>query len=156
MIEHIKALLSGSGGRHPADATRARFADMQVAAAALLVEAAQMDANFDAAERTKILDLVRTRFELTEAEAQNLVELAAERVADSSQLYSFTRVVKDSFDQEARVALMEMLWEVVYADGALHDLEANLMRRIAGLIYVSDRDSGAARKRALNRLGLDR
>lgn len=156
MIDRIKALLNGSGGRRPGDAARPGFADLQVAAAALLVEAAQMDADFDAAERTKILDLVCTRFELTEAEAESLVELAAQRVADSSQLYSFTRVVKDSFDHKERVDLMEMLWEVVYADGTLHDLEANLMRRIAGLIYVSDRESGAARKRALNRLGLDR
>jgi uncharacterized tellurite resistance protein B-like protein len=64
-------------------------------------------------------------------------------------------VIKDSFDQEERVELMEMLWEVVYADGALHHLEANLMRRIAGLIFVPDRESGEARKRALSKLGLD-
>lgn len=155
MIDRIKALLSGAGGQHPAGASRRGFADLQVAAAALLVEAARMDTDFDAAERTKILDLVRTRFELTEAEAQSLLELAGQRVADSSQLYSFTRVVKDNFGQDERIELMEMLWEVVYADGTLHHLEANLMRRIAGLIYVPDRDSGAARKRALRRLGLE-
>jgi uncharacterized tellurite resistance protein B-like protein len=45
-----------------------------------------------------------------------------------------------------------MLWELAYADGQLHDLEASLMRRLAGLLYVSDRDSGDARKRALRRL----
>lgn len=154
MFERIKALLSGSHGQHPAGAARYGFSDLQVAAAALLVEAAQMDTEFDAAERAKILDLVRMRFELTEAEAQSLIEVAGERVAQSSQLYSFTRVVKDNFDQDERIGLMEMLWEVAYADGTLHHLEASLMRRIAGLIYVSDHDSGAARKRALKRLGL--
>jgi uncharacterized tellurite resistance protein B-like protein len=51
--------------------------------------------------------------------------------------------------------MIEMLWEVVYADGRLDDYEANLMRRIAGLIYVSDGESGSARKRVLDRLGLD-
>ena len=95
------------------------------------------------------------RFELTEAEARSLLELAGDEVANASQLYGFTRVVKDNFDHDERVELMEMLWEVVYADGALHDLEASLMRRIAGLIYVPDRESGAARKRAMSRLGLD-
>ena len=48
--------------------------------------------------------------------------------------------------------MIEMIWEVVYADGELHDYEDSLLRRIAGLIYVSDRDRGAARKRALERL----
>jgi uncharacterized tellurite resistance protein B-like protein len=129
---------------------------LQVAAAALLVEAAQMDADFDAVERTKILELVRARFELSEAEAQSLLELAGDKVANASQLYGFTRVVKDNFDHEERVELIEMLWEVVYADGTLHDLEASLMRRVAGLIYVPDRESGAARKRALSKLGLER
>jgi len=155
MINRIKALLSASG-RPAADAAPGHgFANLQVAAAALLVEVAQMDTDFSAAEQSKILDLVRTRFELTEAEAESLLEIAGQKVADSSQLYSFTRVVKDSFDHAQRVELMEMLWEVVYADGTLHHLEANLMRRIAGLIFVSDRESGAARKRALSRLGLD-
>ena len=62
-------------------------------------------------------------------------------------------MIKDRFPHEERLELMEMLWEVAYADGVLHDFEASLMRRISGLIYVSDRDSGAARKRALARLG---
>ena len=156
MINRIKILLSGSSG--PArDATPGHsFADLQVAAAALLVEAAQMDADFDAVELTKILDLVGARFELSEAEAQSLLELAGDKVASASQLYGFTRVVKDNFDHEERVELIEMLWEVVYADGTLHDLEASLMRRVAGLIYVPDRESGAARKRALRKLGLER
>ncbi len=155
MINRIKRLLSGSGGQAPDAPARHSFADLQIAAAALLVEAAQMDANFDVAERTKILDLVRARFELTEAEAQSLLELASDKVASASQLYGFTRVVKDNFDHEERVELIEMLWEVVYADGTLHDLEASLLRRITGLIYVPDRESGAARKRALSKLGLE-
>ena len=98
---------------------------------------------------------MRARFELTEAEAESLLEIAGDKVANASQLYSFTRVVKDNFDHAERVELMEMLWEVAYADGTLHDLEASLMRRIAGLIYVPDRESGEARKRALSKLGLD-
>jgi uncharacterized tellurite resistance protein B-like protein len=154
MINRIKSLLSGGAPAQDA-APGHSFAELQVAAAALLVEAAEMDANFGEAERQKIIDLVRARFELTEAEAESLLEIAGDKVANASQLYSFTRVVKDNFDHAERVELMEMLWEVVYADGALHHLEASLMRRVAGLIYVPDRESGEARKRALSKLGLD-
>ena len=53
---------------------------------------------------------------------------------------------------EERIELIEMIWEVVYADGELHDYEANLLRRLGGLLYVSDRERGDARKRVLARL----
>jgi uncharacterized tellurite resistance protein B-like protein len=55
---------------------------------------------------------------------------------------------------EERVAIIEMLWEVVYADGTLHEYEASLLRRVCGLIYVTDQDSGTARKRVLEKMGL--
>ena len=154
MINRIKALLKTQGGTPLEAGSRHGFSELQVAAAALLVEAAEMDASFDEQERAKILDLVRARFTLSETEAESLVELARQEVVDSSQLYGFTRVVKDNFDHEERVEMLEMLWEVVYADGEKHDHEASLMRRIAGLIFVSDRDCGSARKRALSKLGM--
>ena len=112
-----------------------------------------MDETFDDSERSHIVALAKTRFALSDAEAQELLNAALERVEDSSQLFGFTRVVNARFDYEERVELMEMLWQVAYADGELHDYEANLMRRVAGLIHVTDRDSGEARKRALESLG---
>ena len=60
--------------------------------------------------------------------------------------------MRDALDESERIALMEMLWQLVYSDGELHDFEATLMRRLAGLLFVDDRQSGAARKRALEKL----
>lgn len=129
--------------------------DPKLATAALLVEAAMMDATFEASERQRIESLLERRFELAAGDAGALVEKAAEQVDSSSQLFGFTRTVNEHFDHDERVGLVEMLWQVVYADGRLDDYEANLMRRIAGLIHVSDRESGAARKRALIQLGIE-
>ncbi len=126
--------------------------ELRIAAAALMVEAAQLDDTFDARERDKIRELVAERFELGAAEGDSLIAAAEARVAESSQIHGFTRVVKAAFSHEERIELIEMLWEVVYADGELHHYEANLMRRLAGLLHVSDRDVGAARKRARKRL----
>ena len=151
MFERIKALLLDSGGEAEA-AEKSGRRELELAATALLVEAALMDGNFDAVEREKVAHLLEVRFALEKVEAEALIEDATDKIRQSPQLYGFTRVVKDRFDHDDRVELMEMLWEVAYADGELHDFEANLMRRIAGLIYVSDRDSGAARKRVLERL----
>ncbi|RDD62312.1 TerB family tellurite resistance protein [Ferruginivarius sediminum] len=152
MWERIKSLLSE---RESAGSDGAPDEELQLAVAVLLVEAAHMDSEFHSDERSSIVDLLARRFELDAAAAEKLVDKAAATVADSAELYGFTRVVKDSFTHEDRVEMMEMLWEVAYADGELHDYEANLMRRVAGLIYVSDRESGEARKRALSRLGID-
>jgi uncharacterized tellurite resistance protein B-like protein len=151
MIGRFKALLGERGRAAPAAAPTPE--EKHLAAAVLMVEAALLDEQFDAAERDKVGEIIRRHFGATEAEAQALIE-AAEAVHDgASGLVRYTRVIKERFSPEERVEVIEMLWEVAYADGVLHDYEANLLRRVAGLIYVSDRDRGAARKRVLERLG---
>ena len=127
--------------------------DRRWAAAALLVVAARMDAVFDPRERQAIIGLLRSRFGLTDAEARELMAAAENRAEQSQQIFPLTRIVEESFTPAERIELIEMLWEVIYADGRLDAYEANLMRRIAGLIHVSDGESGAARKRVLERLG---
>ena len=125
-----------------------------MAAAALLIEVAYMDEEFEAVERSRITELVGRYFELDSAECDALVAEAEEAAKDSGQLYEFTRVVNDNYTLEERVELMELLWEVVYADGEVHDMETGLLRKIGGLIYVSDKDRGFAQKRVAKRAGL--
>ncbi len=151
MINRIKSLLTGdapaasAGSEDSAD-------ELRLAAAALLVEAAWQDEDFDDVERRHIGDLVAARFGLTGAEAASLVSAAETAVADATQILPFTRLIKDRFSHQERIEMVEMLWQVVYADGVLHDHEAALMRQIGGLVYVTDQERGAARKRALARL----
>ena len=151
MLERLHRLLTG---RPPqAQAAAHSFEERQLAAAALMVEAATMDDALDAAERARITSLVQSRFGLSPEDARDLVGEAERAAAASVEWHGFTRAIKEGFDDAERVELIEMLWEVAYADGELHDYEASLLRRIAGLLYVSDRDSGEARKRVLARLG---
>jgi len=129
--------------------------ELRIAAAALLLDAASMDDHIEEVERAAIEGILIRQFGLGPAQARQLIATASAAQAESTQLLRFTRVVKDTMPLEDREKLMEWLWEVVYADGIEHNLEANLMRRIAGLIYVDDKSSGAARKRVRRRLGLD-
>jgi uncharacterized tellurite resistance protein B-like protein len=151
MLDRIKAILQDRPVAEQADG----FDQLQVAVAVLLVEAARMDNEFDADERTAIAELLARRFDLDAEAARRLVERAESKAEETVELYTFTRTVKDAFEHEDRVEFMQMLWEVAYADGVLHDHEANLMRRVTGLLHVTDRESGEARKRALRRLGLE-
>ena len=115
--------------------------------------AAVRDGDFDDGERRAIARLVGRQFGLEAAQVEDLIRAGEEAVEASSQLYAFTRVVKEGFDFEQRVRMIEMLWEVAYADGELHDFEASLVRRVSGLIHVTDRESGMARKGVWKGLG---
>lgn len=123
-----------------------------LAAACLMVEAAQLDNAFTPVERDAILRLLRTRFGLGADEADTLLALAEARQAETGGLFRFTHAVKEGFDAAGRIDLIEMLWDIAYADGNADDYEANLISRVAGLLYVSDQERGAARKRALARV----
>jgi uncharacterized tellurite resistance protein B-like protein len=153
MWDKLRQLVQGFGGEAAPSPTR--FEQQQIAAAALLIEAARLDGTFDQNERDHLAGVLRKHFELSDADVQALIGEAERSVADSVEWQGFTRTVKDGFDHEGRIAVIEMLWQVAYADGELHDYEASLLRRVAGLIYVSDRESGEARKRVLARLGRD-
>ncbi|HKT16766.1 MAG TPA: TerB family tellurite resistance protein [Stellaceae bacterium] len=131
--------------------------ELQLAVAALLLEAAVVvDGRFDEAERNAILGIVERRFGLAAADAEALLAAAKERVESSAQLFRFTSTINERLARERRIEVIEMLWQVAYADGVLDPLEDSLLRRVAGLIDVSDRDRGDAKRRVLRGLGLDR
>jgi len=129
--------------------------DLQTAVAVLLVTAARMDDHFDQSERNAIRDLLAERFSLSRDAVAQLLDVAASRSEKSTQIFPYTRTLVERTDAEERIALVEMLWEVAYADGLLDPDEDALVRRVAGLIYVSDFDRGAARQRVRERLRLD-
>ena len=153
MINRIKALF---GAPVPATAAPASHSieEKHIAAIALLVEAACLDGDFGALEQASIRAIATSRFDLNDDEIETLLTLAQQRHDNSNQLFGFTHQIKQGFTAEERVQVMEMLWEVAYADGVLHDYEANLLRRVSGLLYVPDRDAGDARKRVMARLGI--
>ncbi len=156
MLDRFFSFFEDRGARPARDDGRHTPDEFHLAAAALLVHAATADADFDARERARIEWLCEHKLELGHAETAALIEAAEKQVEDSVQLLRFTRTIKDGFSYEERVALMEMLWDVVYADGEVEAHEAQLMRRIAGLIYVEDRDSGIARARVRARLDAEK
>lgn len=130
----------------------AHFSDKNLAAAALLVEAAHMDGTLGISERDTIYGLLTKRFSLSRDEADDLFNEALSIQNEATHLMRFTRTIKDNYSESERIELIEMLWEVAFADGVIHDYEDNLIRRIAGLIYVSDRDRGDAKIRVRMRI----
>jgi len=151
LLNKVLALLS-----RQEQATPEAPVEPRLAVAALLVEAALMHEGFSAPEREAIERLLARRFSLDPAETRQLVDSAKSEAERSAQLFGFTSQVVRAFDEAQRIELIEMLWEVAYADGELDAHEDSLLRRVAGLIHVPDRARGEARLRVLRRLGLER
>jgi uncharacterized tellurite resistance protein B-like protein len=131
-----------------------RMPDLRLAVAVLLLEAAHQDDTFDARERAVIEQLLTRQFGLAPSECAKLMAAGEARVSQMVQLHGHTSTIVAQMTPQERIQLIEMLWEVAYADGMLDPEEDLLIRRIAGLIYVTDRDRVLARQSVLTRLGL--
>lgn len=126
--------------------------DEKLAAAALMVEVASHDGQFSRLEREHILHLLENKLGLSSADALELFVEALAAQGDSNHMLSFTRKIKDHFDEAGREHILELLWEVVFVDGVEDPYESNLMRRVTGLLYISDKRSGQIRKKAQNNI----
>ena len=140
------------GGDADARLRKLRGEELRLAAAALLVHAAVIDGNFDTDEHWKLKTLLQTRFELSDGDARQLIKEAETQEREAVDLYRFTSVLCAELDQDGRKRIIEMLWDVVLADGVVHEFEANLVWRAAELLGVSTRDRVILRKVAESRL----
>ena len=152
MIDRLLDLLTGRAEQ----ASEERVNGLELSVTALLVEAARMDDRFDAGERTIIEHLLARCFDLDAGSVQSLIEQAERVVQHSAQYFPFTQQICRRASPQERVQIIEMLWKIAYSDGTLDPHEDALIRQIAGLIQVSDRERGAARKRALEKLAASR
>jgi uncharacterized tellurite resistance protein B-like protein len=151
MFDRLRAWLEEGGDGGEAAGGRD---ELELAVAALLIETARVDATLGEPDRQLIARLLERRFGLSAGDARAAQQVAERRAEGSAQLFGFVRIINDRLPPERRPDLIEMLWEVAYADGVLDPLEDSLLRRIGGLIDVTDRERGAARLRVLHRLGI--
>lgn len=126
-----------------------RFADdnYRVAAAALLVHAATIDGKFSEDERVRLHAMLKEHFDLDDTAADELIAQASKAERESIDLYHFTRVLLPALDESGRCRIVEMLWEIAYADGKVTDFESNLIWRVADLLGISSAERIALRER---------
>ncbi len=122
--------------------------DARIALAALLVRIARSDGDYAPVEIARIRDILADRYRLGAGETSDLLLVAENLERDAPDTVRFTRAIKDAVPYEERKAVVEAAWKVVLADGRRAEEENALMRLIASLLGVNDRDSNRARKRA--------
>ncbi len=116
----------------------------------LLLEACQIDGDTGKVELEYIKKLLVNKFNFTLDQAEkNLIE-ALEKSDERIEIFSQIKIILNEMNHEERIDVIEMMWGVILSDGVVDDFEANLMRRMNGLLYVSGEESALAKQRALN------
>jgi uncharacterized tellurite resistance protein B-like protein len=154
MFEVFKKFVSdlADGETHPS-----RFADndYRLAAAALLVHAAAIDGVVSDIEREKLHAVIKRWFDLDDAATDELLSAATTAEQESIDLYHFTSLLGRSLDEEGRLRVIEMMWEIAFADGRVTEFEDNLIWRAADLLGVSTRERVELRQRVAAQRGTD-
>jgi len=112
----------------------------RLAATALLIHVISIDGEPSEVERNKLHSLLETRFKLDPATASRLIASATLVEGEAVDLYHFTSVIMRSVNEQGRQRIIEMMWELVYADGNVTEFEENVVWRAADLLAVSSRD----------------
>jgi uncharacterized tellurite resistance protein B-like protein len=139
MFESFRKFLAdvSQGGKHPA---QFEANDYRLAAAALLVHAAEIDGNISDVERTTLHQVIKRHFDLDETQTNTLLAEATQAEHEAVDLYHFTRLLNRALDEDGRRRMVEMMWEIVYADGRVTEFESNLIWRAADLLGISSRE----------------
>ena len=119
--------------------------------AALLIHAAKIDENYTDEEKKIVTRSVADLFNINSEEAEKLVADAEKKEQESNQIVEFTKEIK-KYSMESRLKIIEVIWKIVYSDGRSDDYESNLIRRICGLLYISDKDNGIVKSKVQNLL----
>jgi uncharacterized tellurite resistance protein B-like protein len=139
MFDSFRKFLAdvSQGGKHPA---QFEANDYRLAAAALLVHAAEIDGNISDVERTTLHQVIKRHFDLDETQTNTLLAEATQAEHEAVDLYHFTRLLNRALDEDGRRRMVEMMWEIVYADGHVTEFESNLIWRAADLLGISSRE----------------
>jgi uncharacterized tellurite resistance protein B-like protein len=146
MFEAFRKLIAEVGeGAKPAH--HFEESDYRLAATALLVHAARIDGQFAEIERAKLRALIKSRFDLDDTATAELITEASELEREAIDLYHFTAQLNRALDEKGRARMVEMMWQIAYADGVISEFEDNLIWRAADLLGISQRERIALRNR---------
>lgn len=123
-----------------------RSAPLALATAALMIEVMRVESSDDPTAFARVTSALEEIFDLPHIEIEELIGLAEQELSDATDLYQFTRLIKQHWGQEERIALIRNMWRVAWADGSVHHYEEHLIRRISDLIHVRHSDFIVAKR----------
>jgi|TARA_B110000495_G_C22910964_1_gene531956 uncharacterized tellurite resistance protein B-like protein len=154
MIKFLKNLFGKEISGQNKDVNRDTQDDKIIeAVAVLLLRAASIDGNKDEVEILSIKRLLKKQFDLGDDEIEILLSSATKEEEKSVDLYKWSRIINDNFSKEKKHIVFSMMCEIIIADGLIDPFESSLIRRLSGLLYISDKEAGFIRKKILETKG---
>ena len=123
---------------------------IEEAVVVLLLRAANIDGKKDRQEIESIKRLIIKQFNYDEEKANILITSASEKEESSADLFEWSKIINDHYDLDSKKIVFSMMCEIICADGLIDPFESNLVRRLSGLLYISDKDAGAIKKKVMN------
>jgi uncharacterized tellurite resistance protein B-like protein len=140
MLKKLNALLSSL--LNTTDNSKENSKDnnltLELACSVLLCEVMRADQNNTLSEQRKLKDLISQQFSLTHDEANSIMEIALGLSENATDFYQFTRALNEHYSVEQRIQMVNLLWQVAYADGELANIEEHIIRKIADLLHLRD------------------
>lgn len=127
---------------------------IEEAVVVLLLRAANIDGKKDEQEIEAIKRLIIQQFNYDEEKADILITSASEKEESSADLFEWSKIINDHYDLDSKKIVFSMMCEIICADGLIDPFESNLIRRLSGLLYISDKDAGAIKKKVMNNKGI--
>jgi uncharacterized tellurite resistance protein B-like protein len=153
MLDKLNALFSRPNDIRAHDTLS--VSDIQIATAALLLELAGIDSEFSERERNAIVDLLKARFHLSDRDVSQILAASQQQLDQKIDLYYFTNLINENFDISQKISVMELMWQVIYADGQLDGYEDFLVHRYAKLLRLDHRQMIAAKLKIKAELGIE-
>lgn len=138
----------------PGDTGKHKEITLQLATAVLLIEVMQSDAECAFEEQAAILNILKERFHLSDAEVTQLSERAQQASREANDFHQFTTLINHELELPEKIRIVEYLWQVVYADGKVSAHENHIMRKLVDLLHISLGDNVAAKARAQAAAGI--
>jgi uncharacterized tellurite resistance protein B-like protein len=140
MLDGLRQFIADVVSPHAREARDFDDRGYRLAATALLIHVISLDGEPTAAETNKLHSLIESSFGLDRGAADHLIASATLAEGDAVDLYQFTSVILRQVDEAGRLRIIEMMWELVYADGQVSEFEDNVVWRAADLLGISARD----------------
>ena len=149
MMDLLRRPFGRGKSKDPARDAKADLGDVRIAACALFLEMARVDAEFSDAERSRILAILKNEYHLSDEDALALIQAADQELEQSIDLWQFTNRINQRYSEEEKINIIQMLWKIVYADGTLDKHERYLVHKLSGLLRLSHEELIDAKLRVL-------
>lgn len=154
MIDLVKKFFSKRSHDDSSNQRRQRPHDIPIATCALLLEMSNIDGEFSALERESIISILKRNFDLSDEHATTLLEASNVGLKGSIDIWQFTNLINQNYSIEEKIRVVEIVWDVVYADGKFDKHEDYLVHKLATLLRLTHKQLIEA-KLKVKKLGSD-